>query len=146
MALFSEPARPALGRAVDPTPARQVARAAPELRLAIARALGAVVVTLHGELRRSTTRALSAALRDLIDGQGNLYVIVDMHDVRVGDAGGLQVLASARGAVESRGGRFLLAGASDETASAIRAAGLGDVIELHPERRGHPSASRTRRP
>lgn len=144
--MYSEPARPAPGRADDPTPATQAARAAPELRLAIARAMGAVVVTLHGELRRSTTRALSAALRDLVEGQGNLYVIVDMHDARVGDVGGLQVLASARGAVESRGGRFLLAGASDETARALRTAGLADVIELHPERRGHSSTSRTHRP
>ena len=111
----------------------------PSLRLAIARALGAVVVTVHGEVDRNTSVVLGQNLEDLIEGQGNLFVVVDLHDAVVTDAGGLGVLLAAKQGMEVRGGQFVLASPSMDTDRALRAAGLADVIEAHAERRYHPS-------
>jgi anti-anti-sigma factor len=131
------PADPGRLRIVDG--GRDISRVVP-WRLAVSRALGAVVVTVEGVLDRRTSAALGRVLADLIDGQGNLFVIVDLRRLVVDDSASLRVLTRARCAVEARSGRFLLAGSSPRTAWALRAAGLGAVIELHPERRHHPSA------
>lgn len=118
----------------------------PVLRLAIARALGAVVVTVHGELDASTSVVLGRRLEDLIEGQGNLFVVVDLRGVVVSDAAGLDVLVKARRCMEERGGQFVLASPSTETEVALRAAGLAEAIEAHSERRFHPSVVRRPRP
>lgn len=114
----------------------------PSLRLAIARALGAVVVTLHGQLDGSSSVVVGQTLEDLIEGQGNLFVVVDLRDTVVRDTAGLAVLVKARDRMEERGGEFILASPSTDTDRALRAAGLGDVIETHAERRYHPSVAR----
>jgi anti-anti-sigma factor len=131
------PLRPKLTRVADAEPPmpRPVA-----WRLGISRALGAVVVTVHGALNARTSAMLGDALRELIDGQGNLFVVVDVHDMLVTEPAALRVLAAARRSLEERDGRFLVAAPSQETARALRVRGLGAVIELHPERRHHPSA------
>ena len=116
------------------------------LRLAIARAFGAVVVTVHGELDIDTSSVLGQSLEDLIEGQGNLFVVVDLRDIVVSDPAGLAVLTTARGGIEERGGQFVLASPSADTDRALRAAGLADVIEAHAERRYHPSVVRRPRP
>ncbi len=109
--------------------------------LTISRTLGAVVVTVDGSLDTRTAAVLGDALSDLIDGQGNLLVVVDVRRMVVADPEALQVLIDARRSLESREGRFLLAAPSPATALVLRAGGLGAVIELHPERRHHPSSA-----
>ncbi|HEX3622609.1 MAG TPA: STAS domain-containing protein [Acidimicrobiales bacterium] len=111
-------------------------------RLAIARAFGSVVVTVHGVLDARTSESLAHALDDLIEGQGNLFVVIDLRDMAVTDPGGLGVLAKARHSLEERKGRLLLAAPSKETEEALRRAGLAEVIEVHVERRYHPSLGR----
>lgn len=66
--------------------------------------MGTVIVTLHGDLGRQASVALAGMLRDLIDGQGNLAVTVDLGDVGRVDPSGLDVLASAAARASSRGG------------------------------------------
>lgn len=105
----------------------------------IGRALGAVVVTVHGRLDADAAQVLDRYFHDLIDGQGNLLVVVDLADAAIA-AGGIDVLVKARRSLRARGGRLLLGRPSRETANALHAAGLGDAIELHPERRHHPTA------
>lgn len=114
--------------------------------MAIARFLGAVVVTVHGELDVGTSVVLGQTLEDLIEGQGNLFVVVDLREVVVGDAAGLGVFATAKHSMEQRGGQFVLASPSTGTGRALRAAGLADAIEAHAERRYHPSVVRRPRP
>ncbi len=109
--------------------------------LTISRTLGAIVVTVEGPLTARTSAVLRDALTDLIEGQGNLLVVVDVRGMVVVDAGALQVMTAARRSMENRDGRFLLAAPSPVTADALRAAGLGAVIEVHPERRHHPSSA-----
>ena len=110
------------------------------LKLVVGRDLGAVVVTLHGALDSATCAALGDVLGDLIDGQGNLFVVVDLLRVDIAQTQALGVLVAARRAVEGRGGRLLLVARSDG-GDALRAAGLADLIEVHRERRHHPSTA-----
>lgn len=118
----------------------------PPLRLAIARALGAVVVTARGELDLGTSDLLGQNLEDLIDGQGNLFVVVDLRELVVGDTAALGVLAKAKHRMDERGGQFVLASPSPDTDHALRAAGLADAIEVHAERRYHPTVVRRPKP
>ncbi len=115
---------------------------APHLKVVVGRALGAVLVTLHGELSTATAGRLGDVLLDLIDGQGNLFVVIDLHDTVIPEGEGLDVLVTARASLLQRGGRFLLAAPSGGTGDVLQAAGLADAIETHPERRHHPSMTR----
>ncbi len=110
-------------------------------RVDVGRTLGAVVVTVEGELTLETSSALADNLSDLIDGQGNLFVVVDLRSATVADARGLDVLVAARRSLEDRGGRFLLSAPRPEALPALSAAGLFDVIEVHPQRRHHPTVA-----
>jgi hypothetical protein len=49
----------------------------------IGRFQGTVVVTVHGELDVPGVSLLDRTLCDLIDGQGNVSVVVDLRDARV---------------------------------------------------------------
>ena len=92
----------------------------------------------------AASAGLGDVLGDLIDGQGNLFVVVDLLDVVVAQPEALRVLVAARRAVEGRGGRFVLVAPTDG-GDALVAVGLADVIEVHRERRHHPSTA-TQRP
>jgi len=63
-----------------------------------------VVVTIHGELDTAGARRLDDVLADLIDGQGNLFVVVDLHDATATDADSLSVFANAAQSAHRRGG------------------------------------------
>lgn len=108
-------------------------------RVDISRTLGAVVVAVQGELALGTSAALGDVLSDLIDGQGNMLVVVDLRAAVVAETDALDVLVAARRSLEDRGGRFLLAAPSPAIGQALVAAGLADAVELHPQRRHHPT-------
>ena len=48
--------------------------------IVIGRFRGTVVVTVHGDLGPTRAAHLGLMLTDLIDGQGNLSLVVDLHD------------------------------------------------------------------
>jgi hypothetical protein len=62
----------------------------------IARALGRVVLTLHGPLDDGAAPRLPGVLVDLIEGQGNLDVVVDTMFAGSLDGGSIEVLVGAR--------------------------------------------------
>lgn len=111
--MFDEDREPAVLTS-DPTPAPrlqlyaggQTRRA--EFRFAIGRALGTVVVTLHGEIVAAVVPELRAVLADLIDGQGNLSVAVDLRDVQRVDPLAMAVLTGAGESCRKRGGSLTL--------------------------------------
>lgn len=80
----------------------------PGLSLAIGRALGTVVVTLHGTVDDAGAAVLCSVLRDLIDEQGNLDVVVDLRRVMITDPAGHAVLRQASDWAERHGGRLTL--------------------------------------
>lgn len=118
---------------------------APGGSLAIGRFMGTVVVTLHGDLHRSASVRLAGVLRDLIDGQGNLAVVVDLADVGGIDRSGLDVLASAAGRMDKRGGALRVGGPTGAVFDALTLAGLAGLIRS-PLETAHGARSSTRRP
>jgi anti-anti-sigma factor len=98
------------------------------LAIAIRRCLGTVVVTLVGPLDALAVTGLAATLDDLIDGQGNLMVAVDLSGVRRISPSGLQVLSAAASHLERRGGHLSLCEAPDGALHTLQLAGLGRFI------------------
>lgn len=85
-----------------------------EFRLAIGRALGTVVVTLHGDIVPAVVPTLRAVLADLIDGQGNLSVALDLRDVQRVDPVAMAVFAGAADSCRRRGGSLSLCWETDD--------------------------------
>ncbi|HMC52155.1 MAG TPA: STAS domain-containing protein [Acidimicrobiales bacterium] len=89
--------------------------------LSISRALGNVVVTLHGEV---DAVLLDHALSDLADGQGNLHLIIDLRDAGSIDEPCLTVLTRASERVRERGGDLTLNGPQERVHETLQRAGL----------------------
>lgn len=101
----------------------------PTFALAIARAMGTVVVTAHGHLDADRGVLLEGVLVDLIEGQGNLEVVLDLRDVAAVDPSSVQVLVAAAAAAADRGGELTFAHASESVIATLAAAGLACVVE-----------------
>ncbi len=76
--------------------------------IVIGRFQGTVVVTVHGELDVIRAAHLGSILSDLIDGQGNLSITVDLHDATASDADSLWVFSEAAERARRRGGTIRL--------------------------------------
>ena len=77
-------------------------------RMTVSRALGRVVLTLHGDLDTASAPMLRSSLRDLIEEQGNLDVIIDMAQLEFIDSQGLSVLLAGDRMAKARGGNLTL--------------------------------------
>ena len=96
--------------------------------IVIGRFLGAVVVSLRGTLDTIAATRLARALQDLIDGQGNLTVAIDMRGVVQVAPSGLQVLSAAAARLERRNGTLWLSEAPAPVLRALDGAGLAGLI------------------
>lgn len=76
--------------------------------IVVGRYRGTVVVTVHGELDRLGAAHLDHMLTDLIDGQGNLSLIVDLHDATATGEDSVPVFADASERAGRRGGTVTL--------------------------------------
>jgi anti-anti-sigma factor len=76
--------------------------------VAIARALGRVVLTVHGSLDELSAPVLRTTLHDLIDDQGNLDVIVDLDRLSYVDDAGVAALEEGFTLAAARGGVLTL--------------------------------------
>jgi anti-anti-sigma factor len=96
----------------------------------IGRQLGTVEVTVIGDLDAVGSELLAGALRDLVDGQGNLDVIVDVAGRHCIDDTALEAIAAIAQTSAQRGGRLRLRSATDTDAviAALAAAGLDDLV------------------
>lgn len=97
--------------------------------IAISRALGTVVVTVHGELDEARATHLGGLLADLIEFQGNLSVVVDLHDATASDGASAQVFADAAEWAARRGGSVALGTPPVLVDQALRRQGLGNLID-----------------
>lgn len=112
---------------------------------AVGRLGAAVVVSLRGELTGSAVAQLADVLDDLICGQGNLTVVVDLREVSGVDPTALVVFSAAACWASRRGGTFRLERPSPSVRSALAAAQETvteetvteetEVIELDGDRR-----------
>lgn len=102
----------------------------PGFSFAVGRALGTVVVTARGTLDAAGSRVLKAVLGDLIDNQGNLAVVVDLHHVTDVDPECLGIFVTAHGWAVMRGGHLCLAGVGPRVASALEEAGVARLVKM----------------
>lgn len=105
----------------------------PEFSLAFSRALGKVVVHVHGPLDATTAPDLAARLVDVIDNQGNRQVVLDLRGMTSIDANGLFVLADALKRMDEYGGEVLLSGPTRAVDDHLRAVGLEETFGITPE-------------
>jgi anti-anti-sigma factor len=82
--------------------------AASTLTYAVRRNHGAVVLTLHGALTACGAATVEAVLRDLIHGQGNLTIEVDLRDVSCIDPEAARVFSAAARWARGHGGCLTL--------------------------------------
>ncbi len=101
--------------------------------LVFSRALGKVVVHVHGPLDANTAPALQARLVDLIDDQGNRQVVLDLRQMTGVDFAGLVVLADAVKRMEDYGGELLLRDPTASVEEQLRAVGLEKTFGITPE-------------
>jgi anti-anti-sigma factor len=105
----------------------------PNLSLVVGRALGTVVVTLEGELNLAGCEVLENVLTDLIEGQGNLTVAVDLSKAIVEPEALMVFIDTARQA-RRVGTTFVLKEPPTDTHEALRSGGFDDLVEILPRR------------
>jgi anti-anti-sigma factor len=101
------------------------------LSVAIRRHEHAVVVALAGVLDESAVGGLGRLLEDLIDGQGNLEVVIDGRGLRRADRTGTGILAAAAERARRHGG-ILMVVPSESVRDAIVDAGVA-VLRNPPD-------------
>lgn len=91
------------------------AQSPPEI--VVGRYQGTVMVTVHGELDPSKAAHLRLLLTDLIDGQGNVSVIVDLQDAtaHADDPGGIEQFAQEAKRAHRRHAVVVVAEPSDSS-------------------------------
>ena len=111
----------------------------------VGRALGVVVVTVHGTLDTSGCAHLEHVLEDLIDNQGNLKVVVDLLDLTRVEEGGWAVFEGAAASAATRGGELILADPCDALHRALDATDLASAVSVtgrfRPRRRRQASSA-----
>lgn len=100
--------------------------------IVIGRYLGTVVVTVHGDLDAPRAGHLGTILADLIDGQGNLSVTVDLHDATSTDPDALSVFTEAAERARRRGGTMTLSDAPPPLHQALQLRGLDEFLGVAP--------------
>lgn len=111
----------------------------------VGRLLSSVVVTLRGSLNAASSPDVAAVLHDLINGHGNLALVLDLRGLRELDHCGVEVLSAAASDIERRGGGLRLSRAVDEIQNALVAVGVTPLVARPGERHGdeqHPAPVR----
>ena len=113
--------------------------------LVFGRAYGAVVVDVHGALDGDTAGQLRDRLVDLIDGQGNRHLVMNLLETTGVDGTAMAVLLDAHTRIQNNDGTLVLSGASPGLLRAIEDAGLGKVFTVRPAW-AHPAHGRRSSP
>ena len=77
--------------------------------IGIGRSGGTVVITIHGVSSQEDWARIDAVLRDIIDAQGNLDVVLDLGDVVTLESDAAPLIVHAAQRAHSHGGRLRLA-------------------------------------
>lgn len=103
--------------------------------VSIARAQGTVVLTIEGPVDPSGAERLEHLLGDLIEGQGNQSIALDLRAAGQVDPSVLAMLAAVSDRVLRGGGLFVLRDPSAAVADGLDRAGLCDLVEVRVTRR-----------
>ena len=112
------PARPRVVQPLPPDPA------AAHFSIVIGRRPGAVLVSVHGELDLARAEQLGTILADLIDGQGNLSLVIDLHGATASHPDSLLVFTEAAERARLRGGMVRIKEPAGPLGDAIQLRGL----------------------
>ena len=124
--------RPPVDVPVRPRPCRDtISSSRPAFSVAISRALGTIVVTVHGVLD-DRAGELRRTLGDLIGQHQNQDVVVDLRDMTVADGTHLKLFMDASNHAREAGGHLALSGPGHATAAALARAGLTEVLDVEP--------------
>jgi anti-anti-sigma regulatory factor len=99
------------------------------------------VVTVHGQLDGESSNHLSDILVDLIDGQGNLSIVVDLHDAGATDPDCLWILSEAAERANRRSGTMKVGAVPAAIRSALELRGLDAFVGERPAKRPPSAAS-----
>ncbi len=89
-----------------------------------------VVVSIEGELDAVTAPPLRAILSDLIDGQGNLSVVLDLSAMTFVDSIGLGVFVGAAKRLRAKGGELVLASPSGPASRLFELTGVAELATV----------------
>ena len=81
----------------------------PTSRFSITRAGGTVIVAIQGQISFDDWARVDAVLRDLIDAQGNLDVVLDLCEVAYMQRDAVPLIVNAAHQAHTHGGRLRLA-------------------------------------
>jgi anti-anti-sigma factor len=108
---------------------------------------GEVVVSVRGDLDRTTAPALATCLDDLLDSAATpASLIVDLSQVAFIDVGGLNVLAAAARSARRYGRTLRLSGCNPFVLRVIRIIDVADLFEAIQERKQRGDDRLTHRP
>ncbi len=109
--------------------------------IAVGLASGTVIVTIRGDIDRSGARHLEEILKDLIENQENLRVVVDLRNVARLDPAGVAALLVATNHARRHGGAFAVNEPSGSVPESPEGADLAEIIPLVSRRpSGRPAA------
>jgi anti-sigma B factor antagonist len=103
---------------------------AQEFSIGFRRAGGRVVVDVAGELDLYTAPVLRDRLLDVIDGQGNRFVAVDLGAVGFMDSTAVHVLVQALRKVRERGGELELVRVPPPARRVLDISGLSKIFTI----------------
>jgi len=109
----------------------------PNLALVVGRGHGSVVVTVEGDLDFPGSRLLEGVLTDLIEGQGNLTVAVDLGKAVV-EPEALVVFIEAARQARRLGTKFIVREAPSGTHEALQSESYDEQIDVLPRRAPGP--------
>lgn len=98
--------------------------------VAVSRTDAEVVVFLTGELDLSTRPMIEPVLVDLVHGQGNLSLTLDLAQVTFLDSTALSLFVTVHGDLRSRGGTLTLRNASPATRRLFEITGIDRTIAV----------------
>lgn len=96
----------------------------------VSRIDGRVLVEVGGELDVYSSPHLRSTLLDLIDGQGNMALVIDLAELEFIDSTGLGVLITAMRHSQAHGGEIVLRHPTRSTRRLLRVSGMEKVFTI----------------
>lgn len=89
-----------------------------------------VTVAVHGEVDGPSSAVLRGLLLDVVDGQGNLSVDLDLSDMTFIDSAGLTMLLDMHRRAVERGGSFVLHNPRPSMVKLFEIVGLSRILMI----------------
>ena len=103
-----------------------------QFSLVFGRALGKVIVSIHGPVDARTAPELRHRLADLIDGQGNRQLVLELSATTQVDPSGLSVFVDAHKRMQRIAGELVFSSPPANVADAFRSSGLDKIFTVTP--------------